>query len=180
MYAIRRMLLPTALARPPHRAADVAGCLATRFGAELHVVHAFMPMFVSELFEGMPVPPPKCDDDESGLRAIMARFVRESLSSRCNRVVPHLVRGAVVPVIASVVQEHGVDLVIVGCHRHGALRRFLCGSTSRAIWRSLPCAVLMVPDVADGEHRARGHATIRRRGGGSGACFRLFRAGVPA
>src|SRR5262249_30804866 len=47
------------------------------------------------------------------------------------------------------VEEHGIDLVVVGTHGRRGLQRFLLGSTAEFIFRNAPCPVLTVgPHVA--------------------------------
>lgn len=55
------------------------------------------------------------------------------------------VQGSIVDVILERTRRHPVDLIIVGSHGHGALRRMLMGSVSEGVLRGAPCPVLIIP-----------------------------------
>jgi len=44
--------------------------------------------------------------------------------------------------------ERGADLIVVGSHGRGALRRFLLGSVAERVLREAGCPVMIVPDRA--------------------------------
>jgi nucleotide-binding universal stress UspA family protein len=46
--------------------------------------------------------------------------------------------------ILKAVDAHGIDLVVVGARRQGAVRRLLLGSTSEYVLSHAPCSVLVV------------------------------------
>jgi nucleotide-binding universal stress UspA family protein len=50
--------------------------------------------------------------------------------------------------IIEVAKEEGVDLIVMGATRHGALERFLLGSTSHEVAVHAPCSVLVLRDPA--------------------------------
>jgi nucleotide-binding universal stress UspA family protein len=56
-----------------------------------------------------------------------------------------LVKGATVEVILGEADRLGADLVVVGSHGHGAVHRFLVGSTADALVRQSEVPVLVVP-----------------------------------
>jgi nucleotide-binding universal stress UspA family protein len=45
-------------------------------------------------------------------------------------------------------EERGADLLVVGSHGRGALRRFLLGSVAERVLREAGCPVMIVPDRA--------------------------------
>ena len=45
-------------------------------------------------------------------------------------------------------EERGADLIVVGSHGRGALRRFLLGSVAERVLREAGCPVMIVPDRA--------------------------------
>ena len=42
-------------------------------------------------------------------------------------------------------ETHGADVIVLGSHGHGLVRRFLLGSVADKMVRQAPCAVLVVP-----------------------------------
>jgi len=50
--------------------------------------------------------------------------------------------------ILEVAKEEGVDLIVMGATRHGALERFLLGSTSHEVAVHAPCSVIILRDPA--------------------------------
>src|SRR5262245_35543729 len=58
-------------------------------------------------------------------------------------------RGTVENILSKWIDEHGIDLVVVGTHGRRGLQRFLLGSTAEFIFRNANCPVLTVgPHVA--------------------------------
>ena len=61
--------------------------------------------------------------------------------------------------------ERGADLIVVGSHGRGALRRFLLGSVAERVLREAGCPVMIVPDRV---LRATAVEALALRGAGSG------------
>ena len=51
-------------------------------------------------------------------------------------------------IAASVIEESGADLLVVGCRGIGTFPGGTLGSTSAEVARLTPCPMLLVPDVA--------------------------------
>jgi nucleotide-binding universal stress UspA family protein len=56
-----------------------------------------------------------------------------------------VVTGAPVTEIVRYAQEHQADLIVMGTHGHGPIRRFLLGSVADRVLRAALCPVLTVP-----------------------------------
>ena len=67
------------------------------------------------------------------------------------RVTAGVVVGHPAHEIARLAELRAADVVVLGSHGHGAVRRFLLGSVADKVIRQAPCAVLVVP------HRALRH-----------------------
>lgn len=52
--------------------------------------------------------------------------------------------GDVVQEILNVVEDRGIDLIVIGTHGRKGISRFLLGSTTEKLVRSAPCPVLTV------------------------------------
>ncbi len=53
--------------------------------------------------------------------------------------------GAAAHEIVRYAEEHAADVVVLGSHGHGLVRRLLLGSVADTVVRQAPCAVLVVP-----------------------------------
>ena len=68
------------------------------------------------------------------------------------RTTTAVVIGAPANEIVRYAEEHGADVVVLGSHGHGLVRKFLLGSVADKLVRQAPCAVLVVA------HRTLRHA----------------------
>jgi nucleotide-binding universal stress UspA family protein len=68
------------------------------------------------------------------------------------RVTTAVVVGAPANEIVRYAEEHRADVIVLGSHGHGLVRRFLLGSVADKMVRQAPCAVLVVA------HRTLVHA----------------------
>ena len=68
-----------------------------------------------------------------------------------------VVVGAPANEIVRYAEAHHADVIVLGSHGHGLVRRFLLGSVADKLVRQAPCAVLVVP------HRTLRHCQRRRR-----------------
>lgn len=77
------------------------------------------------------------------------------------RVVSEVLDGSPKRRIVEAAEEWGADLIILGCHGFGPVRRFLVGSVAQAVVVHAPCSVQIARD--HGAHLARERSA--RRGG---------------
>lgn len=56
-----------------------------------------------------------------------------------------VVVGSAAPEILRYTEDQRADVVVLGSHGHGLVRRFLLGSVADTVVRQSPCAVLVVP-----------------------------------
>jgi nucleotide-binding universal stress UspA family protein len=61
------------------------------------------------------------------------------------KVTTAVVVGAAANEIVRYAEAHGADMIVLGSHGHGLVRRFLLGSVADKVVRQAPCAVLVVP-----------------------------------
>ena len=62
-----------------------------------------------------------------------------------SHVTTAVVVGAPANEIVRYAEAHHADVVVLGSHGHGLVRRFLLGSVADKIVRQAPCALLVVP-----------------------------------
>jgi nucleotide-binding universal stress UspA family protein len=79
--------------------------------------------------------------DEHGALQVLADAVQAAGAT----VKPLLVKGATIEVILGEADRLHADLIVVGSHGHGAVHRFLVGSTADALVRQSEVPVLVVP-----------------------------------
>lgn len=124
----------------------VAARLAGPAGATIHLLHvaAPEPSFVGYDRPGGPEDRDRRADelrDEHEALQVMAGAVGETGIT----VKPLLVKGATIEVILAEADRLGADLIVVGSHGHGAVHRFLVGSTPDSLIRQSDIPVLVVP-----------------------------------
>lgn len=147
MLTIFKVLLPTDLSDLSAHAARFAVSLASRYGASLHVLHVAEPVIAAppapapEMVAGLaPLPL-----NTAQLQARLDEFVFRTTAGTQVPVSASLVEGSIVEQIVDYVRQNGVDLVVIGTHARGVLRRILLGSISKTVMENAGCAVLMVP-----------------------------------
>lgn len=116
--AIREVLLATDFSPHSQQAAKVAGDLARKFGARLHVLHVVR----------------EAGDRPTAL-AELARLA-EPLST--------VVVGSPPREIVHYASREHVDLIVMGTHGRGGLSRAIHGSVTERVIRNAPCQVLAV------------------------------------
>lgn len=136
---LEKILVATDFGAASNDALDLARTIADGCGAALHLLHVI----------GDPLAAPSTLDEEQ--RAACARL--EALLRADDRVK----RRAVVSCecgtpgreIARYAGDHGIDLIVMGTHRHGSAHRMATGSIAETVIGTAPCAVLAVKPAAE-------------------------------
>jgi len=140
---IRRILCPVDFSDTSSHAFDYAIELASRFGAELHLVHAYqLPAYA--LPDGAFVATPEfaarvADESQQQLNKLV-----ESHASSNLKFETHLVEGVAHAEIVRVAKEMAADLIVMGTHGRSGITHFLLGSVAERVVRSSMCPVLTV------------------------------------
>ena len=75
--------------------------------------------------------------------------LKDLVQRNCSSFQPLVAEGAMECAVQQWINEHGIDLVVIGTHGRRGVQRFLLGSTAEAIFRTATCPVLTVgPHVA--------------------------------
>jgi len=144
----RKLLLATDFSPASAKARDVALQLAKTFDAELTVLHVLEPPPYPYA-----VPPPESVRPAAvGALEQAAEGLRRA-GARTQRV---LREGSPSVEIVAAVEEHGVDLVVLGTHGHRGLNHLLLGSVAEKVVRLSPVPVLTVPPWRYLDRRAAG------------------------
>jgi nucleotide-binding universal stress UspA family protein len=145
MSAFHRILCATDFSSTSLEGLDVALSLARDTGAEVHVVNVVPdPLTQPWMVEGAGM-------DFGELRRIWIsdaeRVLKHLLADRRleGRVTSKVQMGTPASEILQYVTDHACDLIVVGSHGHGVVRRFLLGSVADRVFKSAACAALVVP-----------------------------------
>ena len=146
MIAIKNVLVATDFSGPSETAVNYARAMARSFGASLHVVHVFEPLWItsadvvgggvalSTMIQGLEETARKQldatvgEDDRRELHAKAVMITSESPARE----------------IANYANEQKMDLVVIGTHGRSGLSRLLIGSVAEKVVRLAPCPVLTV------------------------------------
>jgi len=144
--AINNILLATDFSEVSKAALGYACNLARWYGSKIFVTH----VVPHEPYLSVPLEPIPVDLDLFWNREKqnMAAFV----ATRSLEEIPHediLQRGELWDVISAVIEQHDIDLVVVGTHGRQGLKKVVLGSVAEKIYRQAKCPVLTVcPEIA--------------------------------
>lgn len=152
MTRISRILVPTDFSATSDEALAYAKRLAERFGAWLHVVHAFedpftTAAFAAEMYTPLPV----------SMRESMVKDCEQRLAERLTpeeKARYHGTAEIVVGTPAKAVVEYaatvGADLIVMGTHGRGGMAHVLLGSVAERVVRTAACPVLTIREAPAG------------------------------
>lgn len=143
---VREILVAVDFSAGTEHVLAVATRLAAPTGATIHLLHVAAP---EPSFVGYDPPGGPSDrdqraeelHDEHQALQVLADAVHETGVT----VKPLLVKGATLEVILGEADRLDADLIVVGSHGHGAVHRFLVGSTTDGLVRQSTLPVLVVP-----------------------------------
>lgn len=146
-----RLLLPVSL-EEPRALTDAAVRFAAQMDAELLVLHVIPPLVGTPLlpetglgFETaayVPFSPETRREIERADALALERFVQERFAQPVRTA---LREGDPASVIVEDARAQGVEMILIGHHRHSLLERLLSGSVARAVLERAPCPVLVIP-----------------------------------
>ena len=147
--SVSRILLPTRFSLLSRRAAEYVKLLVPRLGAELHVVHV-VPHTELVMDPGvpgvsMPVLGPSAPELLDQARRKLEAFVQEVVPELASATVTFAVIGGVTDELTRYVQAQRIDLVIMGTHADGLLKRLVFGSVGKGVLEGVSCPVLLIP-----------------------------------
>ena len=159
----KRVLIATDFSAASERALAYALPMVRRYGSMLSIVHAILP----ETRESITWDPLPRELDRQRLEAEqqMGRLTEEA---RVKDLNPHMVleQGPVWDVLSSIIQSENTDLLVLGTHGRGGLKKLALGSVAEEALRLAPCPVLTIgPNVppADPQRTEIRHDSICHR-----------------
>ncbi len=157
---MKKILVAVDFSKNKGEVMDRASALAQGLGAKLWIVHvtsdALQTAYESTQFYGFT---PEFTGGPGGdvemARDICAgEYKREhqsllNLSSKMRQdgidAQAMLLKGNAAAMILEKAEDFDVDIIVMGSHGHGLLRKVLLGSVTEAVLRKAPCSVLIVP-----------------------------------
>jgi len=148
-----RILLATDFSEASQRAFAYAIAIAHRYGSTVSIVHALTP----EPREPIPLEPLPHELDRQRLEAerqmdALAEDVQAT--GIAHRLV--LEPGPVWDVLSTVIQRENIDLLVVGTHGRGGVKKLELGSVAEKVQRLAPC-----PELTIGNRVVPGEADFR-------------------
>jgi nucleotide-binding universal stress UspA family protein len=136
-----KILVATDGSQDALHAADVAGELATRFGSCVTLLSVYSPSPISNTDFGV------YEVEDAIIRDVHAAVLSRTAAAFVKRDLEFEARqetGNPAAVIVNVAEQEHMDLIVVGRHGMGGLRRFLLGSVSDRVAHYAHCPVLIV------------------------------------
>jgi universal stress protein A len=141
---IQRILLPTDFSRYSAAATTYACELATKFDAELHILHVLETHLISTPSFGMGLDLPRYLSESKAAAEKSFTGVLDPKWSAGRTVIPAVVEGSPKVEIIGYARKHKIDLIVLATHGRSGLAHVLMGSVAEAVVRTAPCPVLTV------------------------------------
>lgn len=147
----KNILYLTDFSEPSESALPFAAALGRGHGATVHALHVLIPAPYTYTTPELTVA--VIEAEEESAQAEMQR-VESQLAGLTHETIVD--RGfAVWPSVARAIQDHDIDLVVVGTHGRTGAQKFLLGSVAEEIFRRSPVPVLTIgPGVHGSVHNA--------------------------
>ena len=154
----KHVLIATDFSAASERALAYALPMVRRYGSMVSIVHAILP----ETRESITWDPLPRELDRQRLEAEqqMGHLTEEA---RVKDLNPHMVleQGPVWDVLSSIIQRENTDLLVLGTHGRGGLKKLALGSVAEEALRLAPCPVLTIgPNVPPMDHQRTEVRTI--------------------
>ena len=145
--SLKNILFPTDFSPASRAALPFARTLAQIYGSTILLAHSMPPEPRLEVvFDRVP----EQDDMVWNDARKKFEFFLHSCSFGTAPWKPLLDRGDLDQVIPAMIQQHDVDLVVLGTHGRRGVSKLILGSSAEKIYRSAPCPVLTIGPRAHG------------------------------
>jgi len=135
--SFKNILLATDFSDASERAFDYAIAIARLHGSKIYLVHVIPPDSTSV------IPPPPSD----WMRHEAEREMESLASRRELKPIAHetvLRTGSAWSVLSAVIHQQNIDLVVLGTHGRGGLKKLVLGSVAEEVVRRVRCPVITV------------------------------------
>ncbi len=138
--AIKNILLTTDFSEASSTAEPFASIFARVYGAHLFVAHVLPPE--PRLSITTDRIPEEDDQPREIARGKLLEFVHKHVADIPCKTL--LRQGELNQVIPELIEENGIDLLVLGTHGRRGMPRMVLGSAAEMIYRSAPCPVLTI------------------------------------
>lgn len=146
MIAIKNVLVATDFSAPSQTALDYARAMTRAFGAKLHVLHVFEPLWITsaDVIGGGVSLTSMMQGLEESARKQLDEIVTEEDRRELGAEALLVTSESPAREIAAYAGAQKVDLLVIGTHGRSGLSRMLIGSVAEKVVRLAPCPVLTV------------------------------------
>jgi nucleotide-binding universal stress UspA family protein len=109
---------------------------------EVRVLHVLQPIAISAAPQMDPMYTPELQEQGGEAKKLVDRVASE-LRGAGFRAEAALVKGDVREIVVDAAEKWHSDLIVMGSHGRGGLRRLLLGSVAEFVARHAPCSVLI-------------------------------------
>ena len=141
---IQKILLPTDFSTYSATATKYACELATKFDAELHLLHTLETHLSSTPSFGFGLDLPKYITESKAAAEKALTSVLDPQWSAGRKIVHALAEGSPKVEIISYARKHDIDLIVLATHGRSGLAHVIIGSVAESVVRTAPCPVLTV------------------------------------
>ena len=156
MLPFRKILFPVDYSDPCRAVAPYVAAMTQHFGAALTLVHAYPSVLFG--YGDLAVDPLLPEQIRAGEKKRLKGFAAEMFPGR--QVDLLMESGEVGSVIHKIVQHHGTDLVVMGTHGYGPVRRLLVGSVTAKVLHDVSAAVWTAAGSCTGHPTATHYKAI--------------------
>ncbi len=139
--ALKNILFATDFSDSSRNALPFATALARRYHSTVFVANVLEEIPVTSV--PMDYMPEETESERAHAQERMVELLKSELFQDLKTEVV-IEPGFIWPVLAKTVQDRKIDLMVVGTHGRGAIRRLLLGSVAEEICRHAPCPVITV------------------------------------
>jgi universal stress protein A len=141
---LQRILLPTDFSNYSAAATKYACELATKFDAELHLLHTLETHLASAPAFGMGLALPKYISESRAAAEKAFAGVLDPKWSEGRTVIQSVAEGSPKVEIIQYARKQNIDLIVLSTHGRTGLSHVIMGSVAETVVRSAPCPVLTV------------------------------------
>src|SRR5476651_131525 len=141
---IKKILLPTDFSNYSAAATKYACELATKFDAELHLLHTLETHLTSTPNFGFGLDLPKNMSESKAAAEKSLAGVLDPKWASGRRVIQAVVEGSPKVEIIQYARKHNIDLIVLATHGRTGLAHVMMGSVAESVVRTAPCPVLTV------------------------------------
>ena len=139
----KKILYPVDFSDYAEEILDYAVTIATRFGAELHLIHVIPNLNYFTPYESF-LTPENMVAIERNIEGEVERDFEKLTKDLAIPVVKVVKTGVTFVEIIDYIKEAGIDLVVMGTHGRSGIEHILIGSVAEKVVRKAPCPVLTI------------------------------------